>query len=137
MSLNFTINASAREGFESPIVGAQDHEVDHLSKISATIPANCPNYVVNESFAVDGNALVGLFLVADGPLVITLRDCADLSVGELELCEGVGVLWYQCIGFDHGITGNVAYMEVANDTDEEVQLVGRIGYDNNGVCPSP
>jgi len=137
MPLSLTVNAGAREGFESPIAGDQTIACDHISKLSASIPAECSNYLVSESFATTMDALQVLYLIATDAVVVTFFDCDDISVGEIELCANVPALWYHCIGFDHGITGDVAYFNVNNANEEAVILRGRIGHNNMTPCPSP
>jgi len=137
MSLPFTIVASARESFETPVTGTQEVDVDHVTKVSTTIPAECSAYVVHESFPITNDALQGLLLVLSGAATITFYDCDDAQVGQIEACAAVSVFWYYCMGFEHGITGDVAYMTVDNASEDEITLVGRIGYNDSSVCPSP
>lgn len=137
MSLPFSITASAREAYETPIAGTQEIEVDHVGKISTVVPAECTGYVVNESFPVVDDALQGLLLVASAEATITFYDCEDAQVGQIVACAGVPAFWYACMGFDHGINGNVAYMTVDNASEDEITLVGRVAYNDSGACPSP
>ena len=139
MSLDFTLNISAREGFESPITGQQEAEADIVKKISDTVPGSCADYRIDTGFPADDDRLHALVLIASDDCTITFRGAADVSVGTAEALAGIPVLFYTGIGFsiDDLVSGDVLAIEIDNSGNaEDITIVGRIASDN-GPCPSP
>jgi len=135
MSLDFRLVVTGAEGFETPVVGTQELEVDNVTKISATVTAECADFSIPANVPED--TLAAMLLVADQDVDVIFRDGAAASVGEYSLCADVPFAWWSCCGHATPVSADACSIEVDNSANaEDATIVGRIAYDN-GPCPSP